>query len=513
MRRSGEPSKRSMRRGLEEYYEMLAYHFDQGEVWGSAVDYGVKAGAKARHAYNLQAALAHFNRAKEILEQHEPDVSWTVRYDLFFGRAGALFDLGQARYAVRESKTAADIAFREGASDLRVQAMFSQATAALFSNKIGEMKTTLEEMEPLVADDSECLLGVVAQQAFGAFVLLGDLPLGLAKEKETNDLFRRTSTSPFSAQAAMYIGIFDRWRGDCMKCTELLGPMLPVLKISATPFVYLGSAFIYSVALGEQGRYQEAIQIMQEGREFGQKSGERYSTPKVTNSLGWAYHELCQFDKAFHYNNLALESIQDLLGPGTSNLFEIESQTRVNLAENHLMMGDLQKAQEHLELVYENAKKPEYYFVRSRWKPRCLLGLSELWLQMGDTDKAESFLSELFENEWTDGFPYKKYQVRAWRLRGQILSARGQLEEAEAELHRALSQAKELGNPTVLWNTHQAVGNLLLKQDKREEARRAFQAAVKVVQGLAEDLTDVELKEGYLKSEPVQKLVSLAQGS
>ena len=131
-------------------------------------------------------------------------------------------------------------------------------------------------------------------------------------------------------------------------------------------------------------------------------------------------------------------------------------------------------------MVYENAKKPEYYFVRSRWKPRCLLGLSELWLQMGDTHKAESFLSELFEHGWTDGFPYKKYQVRAWRLRGQIISAKGRFEAAEIEMQRALSQAKVLGNPTVLWHTHQALGNLLLKQDKREEARRAFQVAVNV---------------------------------
>jgi class 3 adenylate cyclase/tetratricopeptide (TPR) repeat protein len=498
---------------LEEFYEMLAYHFDQGEVWGRAVEYGVKAGAKARHAYNLQATLAHLNRAKEILEQHEPDVPWRVRYDLSFERAGALFDLGQARYAVRESKTAADIAYREGASDLRVQAMFSQATASSFSNEIGVMKTTLEEMEPLVADDRESLLGVVAQQAFGALMLGGDLPLGLAKEKEMNDLFRRTPTSPFSAQAALYIGIFDRWRGDCMKCTELLGPMLPVLKISAIPFVYIGSAFIYGVALGEQGRYQEAIQIMQEGREFGRKSGERYSTPKVTNSLGWAYHELCQFEKAVHYNNLALESIQDLLGPGTSNLFEIESQTRVNLGENHLMMGDLQKAQEHLELVYENAKKPEYYFVRTRWKPRCLLGLGELWLRAGDTDKAGSFLFELSEHQWTDKYPYKKYQVRAWRLRGQISSARGQLEEAEAELYRALTHAKELGNPTQLWKTHQALGNLLRLRGKAEKARAEFQAALKIVEGIAEGLTDLALKEGYLQSEPVQKLVLLAQRS
>ena len=46
-----------------------------------------------------------------------------------------------------------------------------------------------------------------------------------------------------------------------------------------------------------------------------------------------------------------------------------------------------------------------------------------------------------------------------------------------------------------------------------EKARREFQAAVNVVQGIAEDLTDVELEEGYLQSEPVQRLVSLAQGS
>ncbi len=253
--------------------------------------------------------------------------------------------------------------------------------------------------------------------------------------------------------------------------------------------------------------------MLQEGREFGIKAGERYATAKLTNSLGWAYHELCHFGKAIEYNNLALASIQGFLGPGTLNLFEIESQTQINLGENYLMSEDLQKARKYLELVYENANKPEYYFVRSRWKPRCLLSLSELWLQMGDTDKSESFLTELFEHGWTDGFPYKKYQVRAWRLRGQILSAKGRFKKAEIELRRALSQAKELSNPTVLWHTHQALGNLLLKQDKREKARREFQAAVNVVQGIAEDLTDVELKEGYLQSEPVQRLVSLAQGS
>jgi tetratricopeptide (TPR) repeat protein len=272
------------------------------------------------------------------------------------------------------------------------------------------------------------------------------------------------------------------------------------------------SLFSYGLALGEQGRYQEAIRVLEEGREFGLKSGERYNTPKLTNSLGWAYHELCHFARAIEYNHLALDSIQEILGPGTSDLFEIESQTRINLGENYLMTGDVQKARENLKLVYDNINNPAYYFARTRWKPRCLLGLGELWLQTGDADKAESFLSELFEHQWTDKFPFKKYQVRAWRLKSDILSARGRMKDAEIELIRALTQAKQLGNPTLLWKTHQAVGNLLLKRGKNEDAKAQFQTALKVVQNIAEGLTDVALKKGYLQSDPIQELFSKAQG-
>jgi class 3 adenylate cyclase/energy-coupling factor transporter ATP-binding protein EcfA2 len=121
---------------LEEFYEMLSYHFDQGEVWDKAVEYQVKAGVKARHGYIIQVAMNNFNRAKEILEKHKPDVPWMVRYNLFFEGSGALIDLGQAHYALREFKMAADIAHREGATDLRVQAMFSRATAAWLSHEI-----------------------------------------------------------------------------------------------------------------------------------------------------------------------------------------------------------------------------------------------------------------------------------------------------------------------------------------------------------------------------------------
>jgi hypothetical protein len=53
----------------------------------------------------------------------------------------------------------------------------------------------------------------------------------------------------------------------------------------------------------------------------------------------------------------------------------------------------------------------------------------------------------------------------------------------------------------------------LRKQGKSKEAKAKFQTALRVVQAIAEDLTDVALKEGYLQSEPIQELFSQIEGS
>ena len=54
---------------LPESYEMLAYHYERGEVWGKALEYLVKAGQKAQQAYANQEALDHYSRALDIGER------------------------------------------------------------------------------------------------------------------------------------------------------------------------------------------------------------------------------------------------------------------------------------------------------------------------------------------------------------------------------------------------------------------------------------------------------------
>ena len=56
---------------LEEYYEELAHHYSRSDDTEKAVEYLLKAGEKAKASYANEAAIAHFQRALELLEQSE----------------------------------------------------------------------------------------------------------------------------------------------------------------------------------------------------------------------------------------------------------------------------------------------------------------------------------------------------------------------------------------------------------------------------------------------------------
>ena len=66
---------------MEEHVEALAYQHDHGEVWDKAVEFQIKAGMKARQKFDLETARLYFDRAREILNKEDPDVSWQVRFE------------------------------------------------------------------------------------------------------------------------------------------------------------------------------------------------------------------------------------------------------------------------------------------------------------------------------------------------------------------------------------------------------------------------------------------------
>jgi hypothetical protein len=92
------------------------------------------------------------------------------------------------------------------------------------------------------------------------------------------------------------------------------------------------------------------------------------------------------------------------------------------------------------------------------------------------------------------------------RLRGEARLAQSRLDDADAELARALVAAERVGNPPQLWKTLAAVGDLRRAQGRDGDARQWFSRALDVIDTVARGLDDVALCDTFLTSPHVQSI-------
>src|SRR2546422_7757110 len=82
---------------LPESYEMLAYHYERGEVWEKALEYLVKAGQKGQQAYANQEAREYYNRGLDVCERLGEVVEPATRMTIYAGKGAVHFLLSEYR--------------------------------------------------------------------------------------------------------------------------------------------------------------------------------------------------------------------------------------------------------------------------------------------------------------------------------------------------------------------------------------------------------------------------------
>jgi predicted ATPase len=99
---------------LPESYEMLAYHYERGEVWKKALEYLVKAGQKAQQAYANQEALDHYNRALDMCERLGEAVEPALRMTIYTGKGAVHFLLSEFRASIEAHQGLLEVARQRG---------------------------------------------------------------------------------------------------------------------------------------------------------------------------------------------------------------------------------------------------------------------------------------------------------------------------------------------------------------------------------------------------------------
>ena len=88
---------------------------------------------------------------------------------------------------------------------------------------------------------------------------------------------------------------------------------------------------------------------------------------------------------------------------------------------------------------------------------------------------------------------------------------RNESDNAINTLSEAAEILKKVENPRQLWQAHASLGSVFGKLNRFNEAHEQWFAAAKIIQDTAKSLSDRDLREGFLKAEPVRHILSKAE--
>jgi tetratricopeptide (TPR) repeat protein len=139
-----------------------------------------------------------------------------------------------------------------------------------------------------------------------------------------------------------------------------------------------------------------------------------------------------------------------------------------------------------------------------RYSQHLLHSYGELHLRRGDLDAAVRYADECLVSAQRSNT--RKNSIKALRLRGQVATARSTFEDAERDLSDALQLALEIGNPTQLWKTWAALGEMHAAAGHDNDARSAFREALAVIDRIAGELSEDDLRRTFLDSRAVREI-------
>jgi tetratricopeptide (TPR) repeat protein len=128
--------------------------------------------------------------------------------------------------------------------------------------------------------------------------------------------------------------------------------------------------------------------------------------------------------------------------------------------------------------------------------------MSELSLIKGDYAKAMEFAEDTLARGQNTAA--KKYVAMGWKLKGEVLMAMEQVEEAAECFRKSRDLVDQMDYSPLMWKTRFSLGQIYNQQGKYEAAKESLKKASAIIARMASNVSDIEVKQTFLNSEPLQ---------
>ena len=249
------------------------------------------------------------------------------------------------------------------------------------------------------------------------------------------------------------------------------------------------------LTLGELGRFDEALRLLDDLLELSVRTGERIVRARAYNTIGWLRGETGDDEGAIASNQRCLAYLHEIDIPDE----EIESNARLNLVDIYVGRGDLNAAAPHVERVSELVQDRPLRDTWALWRysQHYLISAASFLLARGDIAEVEGRLDDCNALSVSSGSV--KYEAKVARLRAVLQLHRHELDAAEHEANRALRIATELEHPAEQWRSSFLLGDIARARADVDAAMEHETRGRSLLTAVASNVTDPGVRKGVAR--------------
>jgi class 3 adenylate cyclase/tetratricopeptide (TPR) repeat protein len=518
---------------IEEFAPLLAHHFYAAQD-GRSLQYDILSGEKAARLFANAEAITHFQRALEVARRQNADLN-QIRY--LFSELGRVLELS-GRYTEALDNYDAWQEYGRSRGDRSIKMSALMAKAPLYSIFTPLHDSAMSERLLVQALEISQEIGDRAAQARLSWNLMlnylfakqldqalehGERALSLARGSEDreqlayvlNDLCRLyTCRGEFEKAYGVIEEARALWRSldNEVMLADSLGSEAEArfnagqfersiqrsreaLQITERIENYWGQSYdkmLMSFVLLERADLGQGIQLAEQSIQLADRAGLIASAIGLRSELAWIYSYCGALQKGLEVVDVAFQ-VAETRQPAWK-AFPQAAKTRM-----YLLQGDIQSA---LETAGERLLEP-ISIPYARYTIFLSLANVELAISKGEyefaLDLAEALLKEVFPLTHVD-VP----DVLHWK--GLALLGLGRIDESYQTLTEARVLAEESGCNLQLWYILQMLADIDAEQGHPEEAAAKRQAALQIVERIAESLHETGLDDVFLNQPRIQRL-------
>ncbi len=485
---------------LPEHYEALAYHYGVAQDLEKSYHYLSKSAEKAAATFANRDAVEFYSRAIAVTEKLGPDYL-RARANLLQFRGGVYDTVGDFPSAIQDFDASAVIGRELGDVDLEGIALATRSVIEWENHDFDAAESVAKAALALAGTEHKEVRFAAMSSLWYNLISTGRREEGEQYSEELIKLTTQVDLPFFQALWTMERCLDLYWQGRFGEALEVYERWNSITNRLVVPKI--ATQWVYGMCITSLGEFGQALTTFLDTLAFSERVGSWFYGYRITNTIGWLYNEIQDFERALPWNERSLEATLNSEMPDT----EIACNSRLNMGEALHGLGRMDEAlaqYKAVEAIVRNPKPDERMSFHNYSMHWCH-AYGEWLLATGDADGAAALADECIALAQDN--KRQRYVVKGLRLRIQARLALGESARCADDLDEAVRLAASVGNPTQRWKTYAVAGAYYDAEGMRDNAVGAYEHAATVISTIADGL-EGDQRSIFLDSAAVQSVLT-----